>query len=318
MSVSVKSCEESLFSDLLNAIHVRRCVCFRPTFAAPWAVRFKGIVTHFHFVGSGTCWLEVRGAGGAMQLDADDFVIVPRGRQHLMSDPHGARPTDFFELARLHVIDPSGAFRAGGTGSSTGLVCGGMQFADGVADALLEALPPVIHVKRQVGTAPRWLQEAVSLLLEELKAQRACREPVITRLGEILFIQAVRDYLSEAEGRAPSGWLSALQDRQVGHALALLHSQPGERWTVGELARRLALSRSAFAARFSHLLGESPHRYLARLRLNVARERLRDTEDKIAVIAASAGYRSLAAFSRAFKHEVGMSPAEYRRNPSPR
>jgi AraC-like DNA-binding protein len=160
------------------------------------------------------------------------------------------------------------------------------------------------------------MQSTVSQLLEELDAERACREPVLTRLTDILFIQAVRAYLNEHVGRVQSGWLAALRDKRVGQALALLHSHPGERWTVGELAGRLALSRSAFAARFSHVLGESPHRYLARLRLNVASERLRHTDDKISAIAASAGYSSLAAFSRAFKQELGVSPVEYRRNPA--
>jgi AraC-like DNA-binding protein len=315
VSVPVEPWEEDLFSDLLHAIRVRRCLCFRPTFAAPWAYRFKGTLTYFHFVTSGSCWLEARGDSEAMQLGAGDFVVLPRGRTHVMSDPHGTRPRDFFELVRLHAVDRSGAFRAGGTGPSIGLVCGGMQFENGAADALLTALPPLIHVKAERGKAPRWLESTISDLLEELDAQRACREPVITRLADVLFIQAVRAYLSEHGGRVQSGWLAALRDRRVGQALALLHSHPGERWTVGELAGRLALSRSAFAARFSHLLGESPHRYLARLRLNVASERLRDTEEKIAVIAASAGYRSLAAFSRAFKHELGISPVAYRKHP---
>jgi AraC-like DNA-binding protein len=316
VSVAVESWEETLFCELLQSIRVRRSVCFRPTFAAPWAFRFKGTVTYFHFVASGTCWLDVRSGCGPVQLGAGDFVVLPRGRPHLMSHLPGTRPTDFFELLRLHAVDRSGALRAGGTGPSTGLVCGGMQFDNGAADALLAALPPLIHVKPQGGTAPRWLEGTICHLLEELDAERVCRQPVITRLADILFIQAIRAYLNEHAGRVQSGgWLAALQDRRVGQALALLHSQPGERWTVGGLAGRLALSRSAFAARFSHLLGESPHRYLARLRLNVASERLRNTDDKISVIAASAGYRSLAAFSRAFKHEQGVSPVEYRRNP---
>jgi AraC-like DNA-binding protein len=93
-----------------------------------------------------------------------------------------------------------------------------------------------------------------------------------------------------------------------------MHSQPDERWTVGALAARLAISRSTFAEKFSRLLGESPHRYLARLRLNIASQRLRNTDDKISVIAASAGYKSLPAFSRAFKQELGVTPVEYRRN----
>jgi len=307
-----------LFSDLLQSIRVRRSACFRPILAGPWAFRFKGTVTYFHFVVSGTCWVEVRGESGATHLQAGDLVVVPRGRAHLMSDSPGTRPTDFLELVRRHAVDGSSPFRAGGTGPVTGLVCGGIQFENGAADALFAALPPLIHVKPVAGKIAAWLHGTVSHLVAELDVERACREPVIARLADILFIQAVRAYLDGHLDGVQSGWLAALRDRRVGQALALLHSHPGERWTVGELAGRLALSRSAFAARFSHLLGESPHRYLARLRLNVASERLRGTDDKISVIAASAGYRSLAAFSRAFKHELGISPVEYRRNPATR
>jgi transcriptional regulator GlxA family with amidase domain len=153
----------------------------------------------------------------------------------------------------------------------------------------------------------------VAHLLEELQNRKVYREPIVTRLTELLFVQSVRAYLNVSAHIVQTGWLAALRDRRVGQALALMHSQPEERWTVAALASRMAVSRSAFAEKFSHLLGESPHRYLARLRLNIASERLRTSDDKIATIAASAGYKSLPAFSKAFKQELGASPIEYRR-----
>jgi len=313
VSVFSEPWQEALVSDLLRSIRVRHSVYFRPTFAAPWGTRFDGTVTHFHFVLRGACWLSVRGLPEATRLMAGDFVIVPRGKSHVMCDPPGTPSVDFFELARAHAIDESREFSAGGTGAATRFLCGGLELENGATHMLLAVLSPLIHIKGRAGGAPRWLEVTSDHLLEELDHGRPLRDAVVTRLADILVIQALRAHLYEQTNQVQSGWLAAVRDRRMGQALALMHSQPDERWTVSALAARLAISRSAFAEKFSRLLGESPHRYLARLRLNIASQRLRTTDDKIAVIAASAGYKSLPAFSKAFKHELGLSPVEYRR-----
>lgn len=109
------------------------------------------------------------------------------------------------------------------------------------------------------------------------------------------------------------GWLAALRDRGMGHSLELIHEQPAHPWTVDELARRAAMSRSAFAARFGQLLGEAPAQYLTRWRLQLASLRLRDGDESMAAIASAIGYASEAAFSRAFKRELGQPPVHHRR-----
>ena len=313
MSISRPPWQETLFAELLQTIRVRRSVCFRPTFGAPWSSRLAGTVTHFHYVLSGTCWLHVGGMQEPTHLSPGDLVVVPRGRPHTICDSLGTPPTDFFELVSAHRPDGSGAIRAGGCGALTSFLCGGLVLENGAANVLLSVLPPLIHVRggAQI-TGVR--QEAIAAhLVEELQTGRVYREPVVTRFADMLFIQAVRTYLHENAHRVPTGWLAALRDRRVGQAVALMHSQPEGRWTVDGLAKRLAVSRSALAERFSQLLGEPPHRYLARLRFDIASERLRTTDDKIASIAASTGYKSLAAFSKAFKQQRGMSPIEYRK-----
>ena len=305
--------QEALFSDLLGAIRACSIMYSRPTFGAPWSARLEGAATHFHYVTSGACWLQVRGMPEATRVNQGDFVVIPRGRQHVICDSLGSPPVDYFELLNAHGADASGAFRAGGGGAVTGFLCGALQLESGPGNMLLSVLPLLIHVRGQAGGGPLWLEATVAHLLEELQNRRAYRGPVVRRLAELLLIQAVRAYLNESAHQVQTGWLAALRDRRVGQGLALMHSQPEEPWTVASLASRLSVSRSAFAERFSQLLGESPHRYLARLRLNLASERLRMTDDKIASIAASAGYKSLSAFSKAFKQELGASPVEYRR-----
>ena len=117
-------------------------------------------------------------------------------------------------------------------------------------------------------------------------------------------MQAIRFWL-ESDPAARTGWLGALQDRHIGRALTLIHRQPAHPWTVASLARELAMSRSAFAARFTDLVGEPVMRYVARWRMQVAVGALRDEGATVGELAYRLGYRSEAAFARAFKRIVG-------------
>jgi len=310
------SCREALFADLLRSIRLRRSFYFLPELHAPWgfSIARKGAV--FHIVVHGTCRLEVKGMA-ALQLTAGEFVVVPRGSAHLMRDVQGTPVEDFFHLVKRSAPDKRGAFLAGGNGPVTKLVCGGMQFENGPMDPLLAVLPPLIHVKGKEGEVAPWLRATVVHILEELNLQRPGAEAVVTRLADILFIQAVRSYFDEDHVAAESGWLAAVRDAHIGPAVALLHEHPQEPWTVASLARRVALSRSVFATKFTRLVGESPLRYLTRLRLNVATTQLRSSSDKLSVIAAAAGYESVAALIKVFKRHFRMTPGEYRRGRQP-
>ena len=135
---------------------------------------------------------------------------------------------------------------------------------------------------------------------------------VLARLAELLFIEAVRLHVASLP-REHRGWIAGLRDPIVGRALALLHGRKAQRWTVPELARESGASRSAFADRFTSLIGESPMRYLSRQRLRFAAEQLRECPASVAGVASEVGYESEAAFSRAFKREFGKSPAAWRR-----
>ena len=286
---------------------------YRPELHAPWGFSIAEACPVFHVVARGHCRLEVKGLPRPVLLSAGDFVVLPRGEAHVMRDAPSTRAVNFFDLVKRHGPGKKGAFRTGGQGAATRLLCGGMQLENGATDPLLAMLPPLIHVKQLRGRAAPWLQATVTYIVGELDSDRVGSEAVVTRLADILFIQAVRAYLDENLGTAESGWLAALRDKQIGQALALLHAQPNQPWTVLALADRLALSRSAFAAKFSRLVGEPPLHHLTRLRLSAAGERLRSSEDKLSAIAAAAGYTSVAAFSKAFKRHAHVAPGEYRR-----
>jgi AraC-like DNA-binding protein len=150
------------------------------------------------------------------------------------------------------------------------------------------------------------------MLAAETRDPQPGGEAIITRLADVLVIQAIRGWIA-ADPAAQTGWLGALRDPHLGQALALIHRDPAREWTVAALAAELAMSRSAFAARFSELVGVPAMQYVTDWRMQLARNRLRDGAS-VAEVAGELGYRSEAAFSRAFKRVMGMSPGAARRD----
>jgi AraC-like DNA-binding protein len=161
-----------------------------------------------------------------------------------------------------------------------------------------------------------WMQSTLRLMAAEAEELRPGGEAVITRLGDILVIQAIRSWIG-SDPAAQTGWLGALQDRQIGRAISLIHRDPARAWTVASLADEVAMSRSAFAARFTELVGEPAMQYVARWRMNVALNSLKEERATVAELASRLGYRSEAAFARAFKRVIGVPPGAVKRVPEP-
>ena len=151
------------------------------------------------------------------------------------------------------------------------------------------------------------MRTTLELMAEGTQQVRPGGEAVVSRLCDIVVIQALRAWI-EHDPAAQTGWLGALRDEQVGAAVALIHRHPEQDWTVAGLADRVAMSRSAFAARFTELVGEPVMRYLTTWRMQVALDRLQRSDASISAVAAEVGYESEAAFSRAFKRVVGVPP----------
>ena len=138
---------------------------------------------------------------------------------------------------------------------------------------------------------------------------------VIGGCAALVVVQAIRHWF-QTDPNAQTGWLGALQDPQVGRALALIHRDPTHPWTVETLAGAVGVSRSGLAARFVDLVGETPMTYLRQWRFEVAQNWLRDTDQTLAEIAEQLGYESEASFSRAFKKATGRTPGSVRREAS--
>jgi AraC-like DNA-binding protein len=308
---AVDSWRKPLFASLLRGIRFRSSVYWTGEFRAPWGVNIVDLGTVFHIVEHGGCWLQLGGEATFIQLSAGDLAVITRGK-HTLRDAPATLAVDFADLVKRQANQRDRVIRTGGRGPITRFVCGGMQFENGTTNPLLAVLPPLLHVKTKEVGGHSSIRLIVEHILSELDSGEGGAAEIVTRLAEILFIQAVCWHFEKNADTAEFGWLAAVRDRQIGRALALLHSHPAEPWTIASLARRVALSRSAFASKFTELMGEPPLHYLTRLRIDAAARRLHSSDDKLSAIAAAVGYESVTAFTRTFRREMGMTPGNYR------
>jgi AraC-like DNA-binding protein len=265
----------------------------------------------FHVVTSGQAWLEAGDAAGRL-LGPADLALVPHGGGHVLRSEAGAPAPGILELEREIISDRYEVLRHGAGGRATTLICGAVRFDHPAARNLVATLPEIIHV--QAGAPPHtdWMPSTLRLMAAEARELQPGGEAVITRLGDILVIQAIRSWM-ETDPAARTGWLGALQDPQIGRAITLIHRDPARAWTLASLAKEVAMSRSSFAARFAELVGEPAMAYVARWRMHLALDGLKGQRTTVAELASRLGYRSEAAFARAFKRIIGIPPGAARR-----
>ena len=263
-----------------------------------------------HVVTTGQCWLEIEGDEPRL-LQPGSLALVPHGAGHLLRSAPDAGADPLFDIPVEKVSERYEIMRHGGGGEFTQTICVVVRFDHVAAEHLIKLLPVVMHVDAWNEDENSWLQSTLRFISREAKELRPGGETVITRLADILVIQMIRSWIDTAP-TTDKGWLAALRDGQVGGALSLMHREPARPWTVELLAREVGMSRSAFSSRFTSLVGESALHYLTRWRMQLARMRLRETADPVAVLAGDFGYRSEAAFCRAFKRVFGVSPGSVR------
>jgi AraC-like DNA-binding protein len=300
--------------EALHFLRMRGYVYCRAEFSEPWGISLRPLEGHlwFHVVTSGACRLETEGAD-AEPLGAGDIALVPHGEGHRLRSAPGVSAPWVHELEREYVSDRYEIIRHGGGGEVTEMMCCAVTFDHPAARNLIALLPRLIHVKAGASSASTaWLRSTLELMAAEAGSLRPGGETVVTRLADILLVQALRSWL-EADPAAESGWLGALRDQQIGRAITLIHREPARDWTVASLARELAMSRSAFAARFTELVGEPVMHYLARWRMQLALDSLRADGATVGELANHLGYRSEAAFARAFKRVIGVPPGAVKR-----
>jgi AraC-like DNA-binding protein len=308
---------------LVGEMHLTGGVFLDAEFTAPWCISARvdaddcsaflprpSHVIAYHYVTEGRCVLGL-GDQPAVDVGAGEIVLLPRNDPHRLGSAMDIRPVDAHLLIEPDAARGLARIIHGGGGARTRILCGFL--ATNTPDPpIADVLPAALTVTVNDGVAGAWIESSFKFAAQELMSGRTGSPAVAARLAELLFIEAVRRYVSSLP-RDHRGWLVGLQDPIVGRALALIHARRAHPWTVTELARESGASRSAFADRFTSLMGESPMRYLARRRLRFAAQRLRESQQSIARVAFDVGYESEAAFSRAFRREFGKSPARWRK-----
>lgn len=272
--------------------------------AGAWRIRRSDAGQPFYCVVlEGGCRLEVDDHE-AIELRSGDFILIPAAHDVATSSlvplPEPAAVT-------LPVALATGEFRIGDQDGPTDLrmLVGHCSFGSPDAGLLVSLLPRLVHVRGE----PR-LATLMQFLRDEFRERRPAREEVLTRLLEVLLIEALR---STAGTAASPGLVRGLADERLAVAIRRMHESPTRAWTVAQLAKEAALSRSALFERFSRAVGVAPMEYLLAWRMAMAKNMLCQSESGIAEIAERVGYSSASAFSVAFTRHVGLSPTQYAR-----
>ncbi len=261
---------------------------------------------------AGECWLVVESVPEPVLLHAGDCFLLPRGLPFHLSTDLALEPVLYSDAAaRLGMRS-----EAPGESEDARYIAGGhFRLAGGHAEMILGSLPPIIHIRRESDRAAmRWSLERMR---EELSNPRPGASLIAQQLAYMMLVQALRLHLADADS-VRRGWLSALADKHMSLAIITMHEHPGHPWTLQSLAERVGMSRSVFAERFREIVGATPMEYLARWRMLLAADRLKNSSDGLSVIAQSLGYESESAFGKAFRRVMGCSPRQYTRSDSDR
>jgi AraC-like DNA-binding protein len=309
-------------TEVLRSVRLTGGVFLDARFTAPWCVftkldgedckLFLATPTQmiaYHFIIDGTLLVTVEGEP-TIEVRAGEVLLLPRNNAHTLASAPGLKPKSARELIRPSADGGLARISHGGGGEAVHLVCGFLA-SEELYNPLIATLPRILKLDVRQGTSRDWVEASVRFAAGELTEGRLASSSVMSRLSELLFVEAVRNYSSTLGGQQ-AGWLKGLADPHVGRALALIHHNPSAPWSAEALAREVALSRSAFVDRFTTLVGMPPIRYLTVWRLQTAKLNLRETRTTIAQLAQSVGYESEEAFSRAFKREFGQPPARWR------
>ena len=307
-------------NDALERIRLEGAIFMRCEFTERWALSELGGPTFaemmhpgaerlvlFHVVASGRCWVSTPN-GERTWANAGEVIVLPYGDEFLVGGKDPVEPASVMTVAPPPPWNEMPTLRHGEGGSRTDIVCGCLYSEDPLFDPDLRAFPPAFVVRATDGPARSWFDASIAYALEQTPGGGGIRR---TKLPEMLIIEVLRLYLSTAPG-ADRGWLAAVRDPVLAPAMKAIHGHPGRRWTVEDLARETAVSRSSLDARFREVLGLSPIRYVNAWRMRVAQDLLATTEMTVAAIARRIGYESEEAFSRAFKQAHRQSPSVWR------
>jgi AraC-like DNA-binding protein len=310
-------------TDIFRTMHVTAFGQHRLEATAPWGlIQEKQVeekvtssgkkilptdLAHFAMLSRGNCWLSVEGISDPIPLTGGDCFLLARETSIVLRDSPRTRPRSTFR--EIATKADSNVANFGGGGAPTTVVCGSFSFDRASLRPITQLLPNFILIKADQARTLA-LHDTMQALASEMAEQAPGSEVVATRLAEVLFIQMLRAHIASGPERN-KGWLRAIFDPQIGSALSAFHDRVNTPWTVESLAEAANMSRSAFAARFKELLGQTPLEYVTEWRMQKAMQLLEQRDKKLVDVARLVGYESDAAFSKAFKRVVGANTGEY-------
>lgn len=311
-----------VLAETLRTIRLAGSVFLKARFTAPFAVvspkRYDAgtplahlrHVSVFHLIAAGSCTIKIA-TGERRMVSAGDILLLP------FADAHTFWNGDYLEAAYAPDVMQAGPLNGmwtvdyGGGGEATRMVCGFIESSEFLFAPVFRSLPP-LHVEH---TGDDKVAALITATVKEILAMTDAASPgselMLGRLMELLFVEVIRRYAAKLPPNS-RGWFAALNDPVVGRALRCMHASPARRWTVYDLAREAGTSRSVLAERFGAVMGQAPIEYVTSWRMQLAAERIRNTNDSLAAIAADVGYESEAAFNRAFKRVTGLPPGRWR------
>lgn len=307
---------------MLHTLRLTGAVFMNARFTAPFGVISPkqydermpmARMTHisiFHLIASGGCTIELA-TGERSTVSAGDILLVPFADAHKFWNGENVEMALAADVIRPSPLKGMWCVNHGGGGTETRMVCGFLESSEFLASPVFRTLPP-LHVDHMDDDK---VSAVIASTVKEILALADAAEPgtefTLGRLMELLFVEVVRRYAGRLPANA-TGWFAALNDALVGRALQFVHADPTRRWTVDDLARESGSSRTVLAERFNEVLGQAPIEYVTNWRMQLASERIRNSADSFAAIAADVGYGSLPAFNRAFKRVTGMTPGQLR------
>jgi AraC family transcriptional regulator, alkane utilization regulator len=317
--------DTDVLGDMLRTLRLTGSVFLNGRFSAPFGVisprqfdantPFAHLrhISIFHLIAAGSCTIEL--ANGERQtIGAGDIVLVPFADAHKLWSHEVATMVPAQDLIREGPVPGMWTIDHGGGGEETRMVCGFIESAEFLHAPVFRSLPSLIVDRTGDSEVGALITSTLREIVRLAETAAPGTELVLGRLMELLFIEVVRRYAKRLPSDA-KGLFAAINDPFIGRAIRLVQHQPARRWTVEDLAREAGTSRTVLAERFNAMLGQAPIEYVTGWRMQIAADRIRNSQASLAAIAADVGYESEAAFNRAFKRVTGMTPGRWRDMP---
>jgi len=302
-------------TDMLQGLRLDGVEYGRCQLAAPWAFSFPARQDAcFVFVAENGCSL-LTPEKHWVQLSAGDAVLLPRGSAHALASHPDATLQPFPRWQCKALTSNIFDFNAGGEDEHCLLFYGSMRFNLDSLHPLMRMMPEMMRANDLLKNEP-----AIIHLLEAMSSEMAMKRVgacgIVSRLADVLAAQIIRAWVERGCGQT-TGWIAAVRNPEIGHVLAAIHASPQRDWSLAELAKLMGASRSSFASKFAAIVGETPARYVAQVRMHQARQWIIHDSARISEVAQRLGYESEASFSRAFKRVIGEAPSYFRTERAP-